>query len=76
MYIHLNFLLPLSPQHPKRIKQITINGKKTLALVVLYLFLFLSGAACRLYFDLEFKTEFNQEKDGMKMVDIFIKVHY
>jgi len=31
------------------------------------------GAACRLYFDLEFKTEFNPDKDGMKMVDIFIK---
>ena len=32
------------------------------------------GAACRLYFDLEFKTEFNPEKNGSKMVDIFIKV--
>lgn len=31
------------------------------------------GAASRLYFDLEFKTEINQEKDGPKMVDIFIK---
>lgn len=31
------------------------------------------GAACRLYFDLEFKREFNPEKDGAKMVDIFIK---
>ncbi|XP_015750339.1 PREDICTED: DNA-directed primase/polymerase protein-like [Acropora digitifera] len=31
------------------------------------------GAACRLYFDLEFKTEFNPDKDGTKMVDIFIK---
>ncbi|XP_068746764.1 DNA-directed primase/polymerase protein-like isoform X3 [Montipora capricornis] len=31
------------------------------------------GAACRLYFDLEFKREFNPEKHGAKMVDIFIK---
>ncbi|KAL9982229.1 hypothetical protein ACROYT_G004254 [Oculina patagonica] len=31
------------------------------------------GAACRLYFDLEFKTEFNPGKDGTKMVEIFIK---
>lgn len=32
------------------------------------------GAACRLYFDLEFKTKFNPQKDGASMVDIFIKV--
>ncbi|XP_044170934.1 DNA-directed primase/polymerase protein-like [Acropora millepora] len=31
------------------------------------------GAPCRLYFDLEFKTKFNPDKDGTKMVDIFIK---
>lgn len=31
------------------------------------------GAACRLYFDLEFKTKFNPQKDGASMVDIFIK---
>ena len=36
--------------------------------------LYILGAACRLYFDLEFKTEFNPEKDGTKMIDIFIKV--
>ena len=32
------------------------------------------GAACKLYFDLEFKRVYNTEKDGAKMVDIFIKV--
>lgn len=32
------------------------------------------GAACRLYFDLEFKIEFNPGKDGSKMVEIFIQV--
>lgn len=33
-----------------------------------------TGAACRLYFDLEFKTELNPEKNGSKMVDTFIEV--
>lgn len=36
--------------------------------------LYIPGAACRLYFDLEFKSEFNPGKDGTKMVEMFIKV--
>ncbi|XP_048585081.1 DNA-directed primase/polymerase protein isoform X2 [Nematostella vectensis] len=31
------------------------------------------GAACRLYFDLEFKREFNQDLNGPEMVEIFIE---
>ena len=36
--------------------------------------MYIPGAACRLYFDLEFKSEFNPGKDGAKMVETFIKV--
>ena len=34
----------------------------------------ISGAACRLYFDLEFKTKLSPGSNGPEMVDIFIKV--
>ena len=32
------------------------------------------GAACKLYFDLEFSKELNPEHDGVEMVKTFIKV--
>ena len=37
--------------------------------------MYLTGAVCKLYFDLEFKKSINHGRDGLEMVRILIKVN-
>ena len=61
---------------PRHYYEVIVEGKCLFYCTLYHPLVLLSGtdSACRLYFDIEFKTELNPNIDGNSALDTFIKV--